>query len=641
MCGIHGILNLNGRSSPDPSLLDLMGGVTVHRGPDDAGTFSGEGVVLGMRRLSIIDLDGGHQPISNEDESLRVVCNGEIYNFRELRAELKSDGHRFKTGSDSEVILHLYEKYGDDCVRHLDGMFGFALWDSRRKRLLIGRDRLGIKPLYYYQDSSRLVFASEAKSILALSDIQAEMDDQAVDQYLALGYVPSPYSMFRGVRKLPPASLMVCENGRVNIRQYWELTDQTDNDLSEAEWSEKLLDQLERSVVSQMVSDVPLGAFLSGGIDSSCVVALMARNSNHQVKTYSIGFDTGKAGEYYNELPYARQVSSLFNTDHKEIIVRPNVTELLPRLLWHMDEPLADTALITTFLVSQFARQDVTVILSGVGGDELFGGYRRYLGEYYGRYYKMLPAWFRKKILHPLATSLPSDRHTPLMNLARYAKSFILSGELPFEDRYRSYVQVFSDEQRRRIARESVDAEFDAISSAFARARSSDDIHRLFHVDLQTQLPDDLLMLTDKMSMATSLECRVPLLDQNLVELASHMPSGMKIHGRQLKYILKKALSGLLPDEILYRKKRGFGAPMGAWLKQELKPIMDQVLSRESIEGRGLFHWEAVKDVIDLHLSNRQDHTDHLLALMNLELWSRIYLDGVTPEDLALELSSQ
>lgn len=640
MCGIHGILSLRGSSSPNPEHLVLMGNVTTHRGPDDEGFYIGKGAALAMRRLSIIDLEGGHQPISNEDDTLWLVCNGEIYNFRELRTELSRDGHVFKTGSDSEVILHLYEKYGDDFVRYLNGMFSFALWDSKHRKLFIGRDRLGIKPLYYFQDDSRLIFASEAKSILALPGISAELDHDALGQYLALGYVPAPYSIFKGIRKLLPASLMVCENGNISIRQYWRSPDEVDNVTTEAQWAEQLLDHLEKAVRSQMVSDVPLGAFLSGGIDSSCVVALMAKNSDQPIKTYSIGFDTGKAGEYYNELPYARQVSALFNTDHKEIIVRPNVAELLPKLLWHMDEPLADTASITTFLVAQFARQDVTVILSGVGGDELFGGYRRYLGEYYGSYYKKLPAWFRKGLLHPLARKLPSDRHTPLLNIVRYARRFILSGELSFEERYRSYIQVFSNEAQCDLTGNSKLSDFDAIGAAFENAEQGDELHRLFQVDLQTQLPDDLLLLTDKMTMATSLECRVPLLDQDLVDFAARMPSTMKIRGKQLKYILKKSLGSLLPDEILHRQKRGFGAPMGAWLKQELRPLMQQVLSREALEHRGLFRWEAVEEVMAQHMSNREDHTEHLLALMNLELWHRIYIDGMTPENLATELAS-
>lgn len=640
MCGIHGILNLRSDSTLNINYLKLMGDITAHRGPDDEGAYSGEGVLLGMRRLSIIDLEGGHQPISNEDGTLWVVCNGEIYNFRELREDLLKTGHFFKTRSDTEVILHLYEEYGDDFVLHLDGMFAFALWDAKRERLVIGKDRLGIKPLYYCLNKGRMIFASEAKSILALPEIPVEIDSDAVSQYLALGYVPTPYSIFKGISKLPPASIMICQHGEFSIRQYWNVASDVNETLCEEDWADKLLESLEKSIVSQMVSDVPLGAFLSGGIDSSCVVALMAKNSNQPINTYSIGFDAGKAGQYYNELPYARRVSDYFGTNHKEIIIRPDVTELLPRLLWHMDEPIADTALITTFLVAQFAQKDVAVILSGVGGDELFGGYRRYLGEYYGRYYQMIPKWFRNGALHPLMKKLPSDRHGSVSNIIRYARSYMLTSDLSVEERYRSYVQVFSRQGRNILTGSRNNSEFDALGSAFQNTEKGDGINRLLQVDLQTQLPDDLLMLTDKMTMATSLECRVPILSNELVELASQMPSDIKVRGRQLKYIMKKALGTTLPDDIIYRKKRGFGAPMGAWIKEELKPLMNKLLSRESIERRGLFKWGAVENVISLHLSNREDHTDHLLALMNLEIWSRIYLDNISPEELTTQLAS-
>lgn len=632
---------LRAGDAPDPAVADAMGAVTVHRGPDDHGSYVGQGVVLGMRRLSIIDLAGGHQPIANEDRTLWVVCNGEIYNFRELRDTLLGRGHVFSTGSDTEVIVHLYEEFGDDFVRHLNGMYAFALWDAKRHRLLIGRDRLGIKPLYYYNDSRRLIFASEAKAILAVPGVSAELDTAAVEQYLALGYVPAPYSIFAGIRKLPQAALMVCERGRTDIHSYWRCPTDIDSSLDERQWAERTAEKLEQAVVSQMVADVPIGAFLSGGIDSSGVVALMAKNSNRPIKTYSIGFNTGKAGEYYNELPYAHQVAKRFGTEHKEILVSPDIAALLPKLIWHMDEPIADTAFITTYLVAQFARQDVTVILSGVGGDELFGGYRRYLGEYYRGYYNALPRWLRKRVLQPAAQHLPSDRHSPLMNLSRHARSFILANELSFEERYRSYLQVFSREGRAGLWRVRAPESHDALMAAFDAAQHEDALNRLMHVDVTTQLPDDLLLLTDKMTMATSIECRVPLLDHELVELAARMPSHLKIRGRQLKYVLKQALRGLLPEEILHRRKRGFGAPMGAWLKQELAPLLQLVLGKDSVIARGLFHWDVVKDTIALHSANREDHTDHLLALVNLELWCRIYMDGTSPADLSDQLKRE
>lgn len=639
MCGIHGIMSLNGGFDPVAEILELMGDITMHRGPDDSGAYVEDGVGIGMRRLSIIDLAGGHQPLCNEDQTLWLVCNGEIYNFREFRQELITKGHRFKTGSDSEVILHAYEEYGDDFVLHLNGMFGFALWDVNRKRLIIGRDRLGIKPLYYYHDGKRLLFATEAKAILAVPGVQRDIDPVALTTYLSLGYVAAPYCLFAGIKKLPIASLMIVENGQIAITPYWEMSSETDLGTSEEEWRVKVCSALESAVKQQMVSDVPIGAFLSGGIDSSAVVAFMAKHSSSVVKTYAIGFEGDSGASFYNELPYAKRVAELFKTEHKEIIVKPDVVKLLPKLLWHLDEPVADAAFITTHLVAEFARQDSTVILSGVGGDELFGGYRRYLGEYYGQKYRRLPEWLRQNCLTRIAQRLPSDRHSPLLNLSRYARSFILSAELSFTERYRSYIQVFSPEQIDRLRKGMPQESYDALEIAFMQSKSQDPINRLFQVDSLTQLPDDLLMLTDKMTMANSLECRVPFLDHDLVELAARMPGSMKIRGRELKHILKSSLKDVLPADILYRKKRGFGAPMGSWLKNELSPILKQVLSRQAIESRGVFNWETVQQTMQLHIANKEDHTDHIQALINLELWCRLYLDKRSPQDLTEELS--
>jgi len=637
MCGIHGVLSLDGRKL-DRGLLERMGNVTRHRGPDDAGEYVGSGVLIGMRRLSIIDLSGGHQPIANEDRTVWAVCNGEIYGFKALRENLRARGHRFSTDSDSEVVIHLYEEYGDDFVTHLDGMYGFALWDERRKRLLIGRDRLGIKPLYYAHLGGTFVFASELKAILALPGAEVAVDPAALTEYLTLGYVPAPHSLVRGVKKLPPASLMIHEAGRSEIRRYWHLPAAVDASLSEDDWADAVLQGLEKAVVEQLVSDVPLGAFLSGGIDSSSVVALMAKHTSQPVKTYSIGFAADSGGQYYNELPYARQVAQLFKTDHREIVVKPDVSSLLPKLVWHLDEPVADAAFVTTFLVSEFARRDVTVILSGVGGDELFGGYRRYLGDHYARLYSAIPRPIRQGLLVPLARRLPSDRHSKLLDLSRLAKGFILSSELPFEQRYRSYVQLFDAAERASLLLAHQAPRSDALDAAFDAAGGGDVLRRLMAVDLETQLPDDLLLLTDKMTMATSLECRVPYLDHRLVELSARMPAQHKIRGRRLKHVLKKALAGLLPDEVLNRPKRGFGAPMGAWLKNELGSYMGAVLSRETIEKRGFFSWPQVEKTIQMHRRNERDYTDHLLGLMNFELWCCVYLDGTSWADITEDL---
>lgn len=638
MCGIHGVFRFDGRSV-EPGLLTAMGRITTHRGPDDEGQHLDGPCGIGMRRLSIIDLAGGHQPLSSEDGMLWVVCNGEIYNFRELRAELQDHGYRFKTGSDCEVLLYLYAEHGDDFVQRLNGMFGFALWDARRRRLLIGRDRLGIKPIYLMRDQQRLAFASEAKALFAIPGARAELDLAALDSYLGLGYVPAPQSMFRGVSKLPPATLLVVTDSGVEQRRYWRLAPTIDSTPSASQWTDAVRARLEESVRMQMVSDVPIGAFLSGGIDSSAVVAFMAAHSERPIKTYSIGFEGGTAENLYNELPYARRVSELFKTEHREIVVKPDVVSLLPRLIWHMDEPIADTAFVTTYLVSEFARRDVTVILSGVGGDELFGGYRRYLGNHYQSYFEKLPRWLRTAMVAG-ARRLPSDRHAPLLNMLRLGKAFLSSAELTFEQRYRAYIEVFSREVQGELLKTSRRQAWDAIDAAFDTATSSDGLNRMLSVDAETQLPDDLLLLTDKMSMAVSLECRVPLLDHELVELAARIPESLKLKGGQLKHVMKAALAGTLPDDILHRKKRGFGTPMGAWLKRDLAKVMRELLSPQSVRRRGLFDHGAIGRLMADHEANRTDGTDQLLALMNLEIWSRIFLDGQTPVDVTDDLTA-
>jgi asparagine synthase (glutamine-hydrolysing) len=636
MCGIYGILQLDGAPAPADSLQG-MARVTIHRGPDDEGVHVDGALALGMRRLSIIDLAGGHQPLSNEDGSLWLVANAEIYNYRELRQELTAQGHRFKTRSDCETLLHLYEAHGDAFVERLNGMYAFALWDARRRRLLLGRDRLGIKPLYVRQEAKRLVFASEAKAILAVPGVGAEVDPAALHSYLALGYVPAPLSLFRGIAKVPPATLLIAEGGRIERRRYWQVPTAVDATLSEDDWVARVRGRLEESVRMQMVSDVPIGAFLSGGIDSGAVVAFMAQHSRRPVKTYSIGFAGGSAEAYYNELPYAGEVARRFQTEHHEILVQPDVVSLLPRLLWHMDEPIADTAFITTYLVSEFARRDVTVILSGVGGDELFGGYRRYLGNHYQARFDRLPRGLQRAAF-ALGEALPSDRHSPLLNAMRLAKGFLSTAGLPLEERYRSYVEVFEDQEAAELLRNPLIGAPDSLAAAFSEATGPDDVNRMLAVDAATQLPDDLLLLTDKMSMAMSLECRVPLLDHELVELAARIPQAMKIRGGRLKHVMKAALKEVLPPRILDRKKRGFGAPMGAWLKGELAPLMHDLLSEASIGARGLFHYPVVASLIAAHGANRIDGTDRLLALLNFEIWARMYLDARTPADVADEL---
>jgi asparagine synthase (glutamine-hydrolysing) len=639
MCGIYGILALGDGASLDPEALVRMAAVTVHRGPDDEGWYRDDDILLGMRRLSIIDVAGGHQPIANEDGSLHVVCNGEIYNYRALGDDLRRAGHRLATCSDSEVLVHLYEEHGADLVRHLNGMFAFALWDARRRRLVVGRDRVGIKPLYYAQYGPRLLFASEAKAILAATAGGAALDPVALQEYLLLGYVPAPLSLFRGIRKLPPGSLLVAERGRYRVEPFWRMPPRESVHRDDREWSRLFLDTMDRAVASQMVSDVPLGAFLSGGLDSGTIVALMSRHSEAPVKTYSIGFAGASGADYYNELDGAARVARAFRTDHHEILVRPDAAELLPRLVWHLDEPVADSAFVTTYLVAELARQDVTVILSGVGGDELFGGYRRYLGPHYDGLYRVLPGWLRRGVVEPLARTLPSDRHSPLGNFVRQLRRYAASHGLSLEEQYRSYVQVFARTAVASLLREPPAESSDAFAAAFRAAGDPDPVNHMARTDVLTQLPDDLLLLTDRMTMAVSLECRVPFLDNTVLDLGLQMPSAVKIRDGRLKHVMKQALTGLLPPEILARPKRGFGAPIGAWFQNELAPVLATVLSQEAVEARGLVRWPAVRHLLALHEGRQEDCTDQLLALAVLELWARIYLDGEAPEEVASQIA--
>lgn len=629
MCGIYGVLSPEESDRPRAEILRRMGGIVSHRGPDDEGTYSGRGVSLGMRRLSIIDLSGGHQPISNEDETIWVVCNGEIYNFQELRARLLSQGHVFRTKSDTEVLVHLYEQEGLDFVKRLRGMFAIALWDETKARLVLARDPLGKKPLYVWRGPGGLFFASEIKSILEAPEVPRRVNHAALAEYLALGYVPAPLTLFEGVEKVLPGHLMVCERGDVREQEYWAVRFDRVEERSEVEWIEQVREKFLEAVKLRLISDVPLGAFLSGGIDSSAVVAAMARLTSRPVKTYSIGFEG--PDRFYNELPYARVVAKTFGTDHHEIIVRPNVSELLPKLIWHMDEPIADSACITTYLVSRLARESVTVILSGVGGDELFGGYRRYLGDTLGRYYRKLPRFLRGTWLPRMLERLPQDRHSNWKNNIRYATAFLKAAGQDRASRYAGYVGVFSREMRAELLGQQADCPegfSPTLTRYLALADGADDLNQLIYLDIKTSLPDDLLLLTDKATMAASIECRAPFMDSELVELTSRVPSNLKIRGLSLKYLLKKVVEPWLPKTILQRKKRGFGAPVGSWLRKDLDFLVQETLAETQVRQRGLFDAEVVRNVIAAHRSERADFTDGLMALISLELWHRIFIDG-------------
>jgi asparagine synthase (glutamine-hydrolysing) len=618
-----------------------MAQVSFHRGPDEEGMFVDQGIAIGMCRLSIIDPAGGHQPFCSPDGKIRVVCNGEIYNFRELRRDLEGEGFVFQTGSDCEVLVHLYEKYGTELVNELDGMFAFAIWDGRKQSLFLARDRTGIKPLYYYADDRVLAFASEIKSLLELPFVSRSIDSQSLQDLLTVGYTSAPRTMFDKVNMVEGGHILLCEDSKILQRQYWSYSKQNEDlILDREECVDAVRQAVEGSVKSQMVSDVPLGAFLSGGVDSSAIVAYMARNSSSPVRTYSIGFDTGAVGRYYNELPYAREVAEHYGTDHQEIVVRPDVARLLPKLIWHQDGPIFDAAIFTTFLVSEFARRDVKVILSGAGGDELFGGYRRYMSDYYSAFYDNIPASMRAGLAR-VAHRLPSDRHSKFRNLLRYARRFILAHDMPADEQYKSFVELLSGSTLSNLVYSKFLGESLVIENAFERATSDDPINRLMQVDFESQLPNDILLLTDKMTMAASIECRVPLLSDRLVSLSARIPGNYKIRRGNLKYVLKRAVSDVVPRSVITRSKRGFGAPMGAWIKNELRPMVDFLLSKEVLDRRGLLRADSVASLVDLHQSGREDYSNLLQVMMNLEVWCMIFLDGTSVEDIGTELSDR
>lgn len=629
MCGIYGVMEFTQPDAPLQPILEQMGCVIPHRGPDDQGAYTGRGVGLGMRRLSIIDVAGGHQPIGNEDQTVWIVQNGEIYNFQQLRAELQAKKHTFRTSSDTEVMVHLYEEEGPAFLKRLRGMFGLALWDAKRQRLLLARDRIGEKPLYVRREANRLLFASELKSILQVPGVPRRLNPLALQEYLALGYVPAPLTMLEGIEKLLPGHYLLAESGRVETYEYWDVPSGEVETHTENEWIEVIREKLLETVKMQLISDVPLGAFLSGGIDSSTIVGAMARLTNRPVKTYSIGYD-GK-DSYYNELPFAKIVARAFGTDHHEIVVRPEVSELLPKLLWHLDEPVADSACMTTYLVSRLARQSVTVILSGVGGDELFGGYRRYLGDSVARWYNRLPRVVRESWLPRFIQRLPQDRGTAWKDYARYGAAFVKSARQESAERYLSYVTLLSPEAQSELLaahRNGGNYVAETLRRYFRRHTQADSLNRIIYADLKTSLPDDLLAMTDRMSMAASVECRAPLVDFELVEMASRMPSSFKVRGLTMKYLLKKAVAPWVPREVITRKKRGFGAPIGNWIRSDLQPLIQEVLSEEQVRRRGLFRWPAVQALLQAHQEQRNDNTDPVFALVALETWCRIYLDG-------------
>ncbi len=641
MCGIVGIAQRGGSRRYAATDVQRMAGMIVHRGPDDEGIFDGNEAILGMRRLSIIDLEGGHQPIHNEDRTVWVVNNGEIYNFQSLRKDLLERGHKFTTLSDTEVLVHLYEEYGERFLEKLEGMFGMALWDSRRRKLIVARDRIGIKPLYIWRFDNGFAFASEIKAFLELDGFSASISDHALSDYLGIGYAAAPQTIFDGVNKLAPGTYLVWDGENAVEHRYWSPPTDTDEVPNYGEWVERVRDGFRDAVAEHMVSDVPVGAFLSGGIDSSAVTAFMVRSTDKPLNTYSIGYAGNKVADYYNELPYAKTVAEQLGSNHREIEVQPDVASLLPKLMWHLEEPISDSAITTTYLVSELAAESVTVILSGVGGDELFAGYTRYLGDHYNRKYQRVPAWCRNQLLPQVARLLPSGRQNRLMDMARYAKRFIEASQLGWRERYATYLSIAGQDTVGGLLAGSPATGANGLMRAAKSEISEDELLRLFRIDWQTQLSENLLLLTDKMTMACSLECRVPFLDHKLVELAARIPARHKLPNGRLKGLLKDALRGVLPNSIIERRKRGFGAPVGAWFKRELSGLRADLLSRDTLKRRDVFDPDVVERICNEHDRSRADHTDLILVLMNLELWSRLFLDGRSHEDIAIELADR
>lgn len=617
MCGIAGILGMKGQPSPQDQLKAMCNALYA-RGPDDEGYFVRGPVALGMRRLSIVDLANGQQPIRNEDGTVHVVLNGEIYNFRELRRMLEGKGHRFYTASDTEVIVHLYEEFGDDCVDHLRGMFAFALWDERRRRLLIARDRLGIKPLFYGQFDDRLVFGSELKALLQLPWVPRDLDWSAVAHLFATLTTPGDQSILAGIHKLEPGHRLVVEAGKApQISRYWDMRFQSDEDRTEADFVEGLKEQLAESVRLRMACDVPFGAFLSGGIDSSAVVATMAQLGKQPVKTFCVGFEE----QAFSEIAHARVVAETFGTEHHELVLKPDVISILDDLSWHLDEPFGDSSAIPTYMVSRLAAEHVKVVLSGDGGDELFGGYDKYVVEQRERRYRHIPGVIRS-LMGAVGGRMKEGmkgrnflRHIALDGAERYVHAFTL-----FD--HEGQQSLFQGPAAEHIlATKPWDGLADELSQNDGHWLSA-----LQMLDLKHYLPLDILTKVDRMSMAHSLEARVPLLDHKLVEYAMTIPPHMRLKGDSTKHIFKQALRGVLPDQIIDRPKQGFAIPLEGWFRGQLDGFVRDLLLSETSQARQIFNPAYVEQLLRLHAAGRPLGLE-LWTMISFELWCRKFLD--------------
>ncbi len=623
MCGIAGIAG-----HPDPALTKTMTRTLAHRGPDDEGFYNDARVSLGHRRLSIIDHSTGHQPMSNAAGDVWIVFNGEIYNFRELRRELEGLGAVFRTKSDTEVILAAYEKYGEACVERLQGMFAFALWDARSHTLLLARDPVGVKPLYYARLGEALYFGSEIKAVLPAPGISRTLDFEALDEYLAFLYTAPPRTIFKQVRQLPPGTLAVWRDGAWAERRYWRVRFHEET-ASVQDWIGEVLACLDDVIEKYMIADVPLGAFLSGGLDSATIVQHMLRHTHAGVNTFTVGF--GPEGRLYDETNEARELAQRLGTTHRELTVEADAAQLLPVIVRHFDEPFGNPTALLAYLICEMVRRHVTVVLSGDGGDENFGGYPRYAGAAMAEWYRRIPAFMRRWAIDPMIQFLPES--TRGFHALRRLREFSAGTLLDPVDMYAAWISYYSREQRRQIytpeTRHAV-GEYDplALIHRLAREAETDNpVARAMYIDLHSFLPNNVLQYGDRMSMAHALETRVPLADVRLINLLARIPSDHKIGVLHSKKLLRRAMAGRLPDNVLRRRKRGFNPPMGLWLNTHLRPIIDAYLSPEQVRKSGFFRPEPIQEMILEHRAGRRDFTWHLWAILVFEEWRRQYLE--------------
>ena len=639
MCGICGLINLDFSTPIDVNLLNLMNNTLVHRGPDDEGIFNRKHVGLAMRRLSIIDVARGKQPISNEDKTVWIVFNGEIYNFPELRKMLLAKGHEFSTNSDTECIVHLYEEIGIDFVNHLRGVFALAIWDDKKKRLILVRDRLGVKPLFYGENKGKLFFASEMKAILVDKTFPRDLDYDSLASYFTLAYIPAPLSIFKRIKKLLPGHLLIIDKNAVKVKKYWDLVFKPDRKKPEKAFIEEFMAILEEAVKIRLMSEVPIGAFLSGGVDSSAVVALMSKVGSSAVKTFCIGFG-GDIGGYLDERKYARLIAERFGTDHREYEVLPKPEGLVETIIEAFDEPFADDSTIPSYFVCKAAKENVTVALSGLGGDEVFAGYERYLGFGLSRLYGKLPLFVKENLVRKFIETLPerADGHYTVNHMKRFVRSASLQKDL----RYFSYISMLNGTLRERLfaepekLRDSFETCQDLILSYFNSSNAANDsdgtnsldiLNRVFYCDTKTYLPEDILTLTDRISMLHSLEVRVPFIDHKLVEFCATIPPEMKLKWFRKKYLLKKAVADLLPRDVIHHRKQGFASPMARWLQTDLKPYVLETLSKNKLKKHGFFNLGTVDFILRDHFNRREIHDKLIWSMVIFQKWFDSYID--------------